>query len=120
MAKRGKKGITIDQLEKAIKESAGVYSEAARILNCSQANISARVAKSERLKKVMEEYRDIYVGIAESQLRKHMDEGNPSVCMFFLKCKGGYSEKRKEENDSKLTYEQILDIIDAVKSKSDK
>lgn len=120
MIKRAKKGITIDEIEKAIKDSAGILSEAARSLGCSQANVSQRVAKSPRLKKVMEDYTEIYVGIAESQLRKHMDEGNPSVCMFFLKCKGGYSEKRKEENDSKLTYEQILDIIDAVKSKSDK
>lgn len=117
MAKRGTKGITIDQIENAIKEGAGILTEAARLLGCTQANISYRVSKSARLKKVMEEYTDIYVGIAESQLRKHMEEGNPSVCMFFLKCKGGYSEKQKVESDVKLSYEQLLDVIKALKSK---
>lgn len=117
MTKRGRGRITIDQVENAIKEGSGILSEAARILGCTQSNISQRVARSPRLKKVMEEYTDIYVGIAESQLRKHMEEGNPSVCMFFLKCKGGYSEKQKVESDVKLSYEQLLDVIKALKSK---
>lgn len=112
--------LTIKQIESAIKATGGMLSEAAEMLGCSHQNICVRISKSDYLQEVMRGYERAFVKLAESQIIKGIREGNQSSSMFYLKCKGGYSEKRKEENDSKLTYEQILDIIDAVKSKSDK
>lgn len=111
-----KKGITIQQIEDAIIESAGVLSEASRVIGCSQANISARVNKSARLKAVMKEYEEIYIGIAESQLRKHMDEGNPSVCMFYLKCKGGYSERQIIDANVNLTQDDWVKKMEQIEA----
>lgn len=111
--------ITVKQIEDAIKESAGVFSEVARVLGCSQANVSQRVARSERLQTVMKEYEKIYVGIAESQLRKHLEQGNPSVCMFYLKCKGGYSERQNINLSGNVEAPLIIERIIVKKEKTE-
>lgn len=113
----GKKGITIKQIEEALRASGGIIVHAAEMLGCSHVNICKRIAKSEKLKTAMKDYEQSFVKLAESQIVKGMLDGDKGSCMFYLKCKGGYSEKQKVESDVKLSYEQLLDVIKALKSK---
>lgn len=90
-------GITIKQIEDAIRASGGMLADAAKMLDCTHQNLCNRVGKSEKLKKVMKNYEKAFVKLAESQLMQGIKDGNQSSCMFYLKCKGGYSEKQNIE-----------------------
>lgn len=111
-----KKGITIPQIKDAMEKSGGIIKDAAEMLDCSISNLCHRIAKNENLKEFVESYEKTFVKMAESNLMVGLKEGNPSYTMFYLKCKGGYSEKQKVESDVKLSYEQLLDVIKALKS----
>ena len=89
--------LTIKQIESAIKATGGMLSEAAEMLGCSHQNICVRISKSDYLQGVMRGYERAFVKLAESQIIKGIREGNQSSSMFYLKCKGGYSEKQNIE-----------------------
>jgi len=50
------------------------------------------VGKFDHYKKACEEIENSFINIAESQLKKNINEGKETSLIFFLKCKGGYKE----------------------------
>lgn len=114
---RGKpKGITIKHIEEAIKKSGGMLQDVARMLDCSPSNICHRIAKSEHLQAVMKSYEKTFVNLAESNLMKGLEEGNPSYTMFYLKCKGGYSERQIIDANVNLTHDDWVKKMEQIEA----
>lgn len=104
MRKKGRpnqvSGITVDQIEAALRNQGGFLSYAAEELNCSQANISQRIKRSERLRKTLREIEESYLDLAESKLLNKVNMEDLGAICFYLKCKGkrrGYIEKQAIE-----------------------
>lgn len=84
---------TTEMIESALKETGGLFSHAARQLNCTPSAISQRVKNSKRLQKAVQRIKVENVDFATSQLMSLIAEKHPSSIMFYLKCQGGWQER---------------------------
>lgn len=110
------KGITIKQIEEAIKKTGGFLYEVAEMLGCAPQNIFQRVARSEYLQNVMKDYEKTYVNLAESNVIEGLREKNPTYTMFYLKCKGGYSERQIIDANVKLTQDDWVKKMEQIEA----
>lgn len=88
--------LTVEQVEHAIKKTAGNVSQAAKALGVSRSTVHRRIAESVTLKQVLEDSREELVDIAESALRREVLNGNITAIIFTLKTQGksrGYIER---------------------------
>lgn len=111
--------ISIRQIEAAIKASGGMLRDAADMLGCSHPNLCQRVSRSEKLQAIMEKYEKVFVKVAESNLMKGLEEGNPTYTMFYLKCKGGYSERQNINLFGNVEAPLIIERIIVKKEKTE-
>jgi len=111
--------ISIRQIEAAIKASGGMLRDAAKMLGCSHPNLCQRVSRSEKLQAIMEKYEKVFVKVAESNLMKGLEEGNPTYTMFYLKCKGGYSERQNINLSGNVEAPLIIERIIVKKEKTE-
>jgi len=87
---------TVAKVGLALRESAGVYTIAAKMLDCAPNTIKNYVERSARLQKMMEEVTETNLDIAEAGLLHHLGEKNLSAITFYLRTKGrarGYGDK---------------------------
>jgi hypothetical protein len=84
--------LIVDALEKC----AGIVSHAADMIGARPDVLHARIKRSEYLKKVTKDCREVNLDLAESKLMELIKKGQPSAIIFFLKCLGkerGYVER---------------------------
>ncbi len=67
----------------------------------------------------MEKYEKVFVKVAESNLMKGLEEGNPTYTMFYLKCKGGYSERQNINLSGNVEAPLIIERIIVKKEKTE-
>jgi hypothetical protein len=87
---------SIEEIEEAIEKSLGIQSLAAEMLGMTYHGIYKRIKNSDRLKAKLDEASRKAVNFAESKLMSAIKEGNLTAIIFFLKCRGGYSEKSEQ------------------------
>ena len=89
-----------DLIAGALVACGGFISYAAKMLGCSQSNISQRVKKSPYLQEVLHDCTCDHLDLAEHQLITKIKDGELGAICFYLKCKGkhrGYIEKMQQE-----------------------
>ena len=87
---------SVEQVEEALRQSMGVNTIAAHKLGCSPSTVGNYIARSEKLRKAVEEIVEETLDLAETQLFKALREGNLTAVLFYLKTKGkhrGYVER---------------------------
>lgn len=92
--------LTIEQIEHALRQANGNVSHAARELGVTRWALGQRISRSEHLKQVVTEAREEMVDIAETALRKQIEQGNIAAIIFALKTIGrprGYVERTEHE-----------------------
>ncbi|CAN5459805.1 hypothetical protein BH20ACI3_BH20ACI3_41870 [soil metagenome] len=80
----------------ALKENDGNMAATARRFHCSRTTVWEYVNKDPELRQTVDELSEVFIDEAESQLYKHIREGNIVATIFFLKTKArhrGYSER---------------------------
>lgn len=107
--------VTIEQIEKALRDSGGFISRAAKMLNLGHSAVSQRVSKSEYLQTVLKEIKEGYLDLAETTLLKKIKNEDTTSTLFYLKCQGkgrGYIEKQEVEvqgsKDRPLKIERVI------------
>lgn len=109
-----RRGVSNEALAVALAEAGGIYTEAAKIIGTSRANVSQRVKRSPALQKVVEQARESLVDLAESQLKKKIRDGNMTAIIFALKTQGkerGYVERQEVQTDGKVRIVFETEII---------
>lgn len=92
---------TLEHIEKALTQSGGFISHAAKLLGITPSAVSQRVKNSKRLQQLCEELNEKYLDIAESKLIAAVKNGELPAIFFYLKCKGkkrGYIERELTVN----------------------
>jgi DNA-binding transcriptional ArsR family regulator len=113
MAKRPK--LTVEEIAEALRPSGGIISHAAESLGVHRSTISRRIARSEKLKAVLEDAKETALDIAESQLIELIKDGNLGAICFFLKCQGkhrGYVERQKIDANIGMTHDDWVKRLD--------
>lgn len=80
----------------ALREASGNMSTVARKFGCHRGTIWHCVDNDPELRALTDELTEVFCDEAESQLYKHIREGNVAACIFFLKTKArhrGYNER---------------------------
>ena len=105
-----KRIVTDDEIAEALVNSGGVQRAACQWLaknkgvQIERSTISKRIAKSEKLQKAAKTATEIMLDVAENNLLKHIQRGDKTAIIFFLKCKGkdrGYVERQEISADVK-------------------
>jgi hypothetical protein len=87
---------TETQVAEAITQADGNLTVAAKSLHCTPYTVRRYVNKSPKLEEIVEEARAVFVDFAEHKLREHIENGNLTATIFFLKTQGrhlGYIER---------------------------
>jgi Bacterial regulatory protein, Fis family len=87
---------TDDQIEAALRASAGILSAAAVKLGCTPRTVRNYLDRSEQLRDVEAEILDQNLDLAETKLLTAIRDGNLTAVIFYLKTKGkarGYTER---------------------------
>jgi hypothetical protein len=80
----------------ALREADGNMASVARKFDCSRSTVWGYVDNDAELRELTDELTETFIDEAESQLYKHIREGNIVATIFFLKTKArhrGYSER---------------------------
>lgn len=102
--------VSDDEIAEALEQSSGLQTSAAVWLfkrknaKIDRSTISKRIKNSEVLQDVLKSIDEKTLDFAEGKLFEHMQSGNLTAIMFYLKCKGkqrGYIEKREISGDFK-------------------
>ena len=71
-----------DLIAKALRASAGIYTSAAAMLNCSRNTVKGYVERYPHLQRVLEEIQEARLDLAETVLVKAMDDDDLKAAMF--------------------------------------
>jgi hypothetical protein len=80
----------------ALREADGNLACVSRKFGCHRGTVWQHVDRDPELRKIVDELTETFIDEAESQLYKHIREGNVAATIFFLKTKArhrGYSER---------------------------
>lgn len=117
---------TPQQIADAVTEAKGLISIAARRVGCDPATIRNYAKKYKIVADALHEAKESLKDFAESRLYKGIDEGNPTLLIFYLKTQAkdrGYVERQEmtgagggaiRTEDVGLTDEQRLEKIAAI------
>lgn len=100
MSEKRHKRLTAAQIEHALRQANGNVAYAARELGVARWTLVRHISRSEHLKQVVTEAREEMVDIAETALRKQIEQGNIAAIIFALKTVGrprGYVERTEHE-----------------------
>jgi len=80
--------------------------------SCKQVGIDRQthynwVGKFDHYKKACEDIENSFINIAESQLKKNINEGKETSLIFFLKCKGNYRETQEPTSNQEITLKIV-------------
>lgn len=112
-------GLSIKQIEIALKAKAGFISYAAEALGVTHSAISQRVKRSAHLQKVVYDIQESCLDLAETKLLGKIKSGDLGAICFYLKCKGkkrGYIEKQQFEDVTPKTKTKAEDRNNLVKA----
>lgn len=91
-----------DKVKKAIMESGGLMSEAARSMGVRHLTLEQYIKRHPELREVIQEARSAFIDKAEMALRRLVDRDNLTAILFTLKCLGqerGYIETPQRGRD---------------------
>jgi hypothetical protein len=91
-------GLRQEQIEKALRATAGIYRYAAKKLKCAPNTVRNHVLRSAYLQRVLTEVADDNLDNAEHAVKVAIDAGNITAAFFYLKCKGkarGWVERQE-------------------------
>jgi hypothetical protein len=91
-------GHTADEVIDAIKKSHGIVASAARILGIDRSTVQRYINNYPTIKAALENEREVWTDIAESQLIRAVRKGSLPAVMFYLKTVGrnrGYIERQE-------------------------
>lgn len=122
--KNPRRNTTLDEVEKALRETGGFFTRAAELLNVTQSAVSQRVSNSVRLQNVLKEIEEQYLDLGESKLMSLINKEDLGAIKFYLRCKGarrGYIERShlNVATPGDQTWEIKRVIIDPDKSNND-
>jgi hypothetical protein len=103
----------LKDISEALRKYHGVITPAAQALGISYNTLYKRVQRSKKLQEVIEMATEGMVDIAENKLMTKIVEGDNTMIIFYLKCKGkkrGYVEK--QELDARVTSGALKVIIE--------
>jgi predicted transcriptional regulator len=89
---------TVEQIEHALRESAGLQYVAANLLRCAPSTVTSYVQSSKRLQRVIEECQQGVLDLAEGKIVEKIRDGDLTAIIFYLKTKGknrGYTERQE-------------------------
>jgi len=95
------------EILKALELNAGVISDTAKMLRTSYTRLKQFIEDNPNLKQAAEDVSEIKKDLAESELNKHIRNGNLTAIMFFLKTKAkdrGYVESMDFNLPNKPIY----------------
>lgn len=81
----GQKRLTVQQIEDALKKTAGNISQAAKTLGVNRNTLYNRIHNAPTLQTVLQNSREELVDIAESALLRGVIEGNMTAVIWTLK-----------------------------------
>lgn len=88
--------LTKSQIIKALQQSGGFISQAAKMLNVTRSAVYGRISSDPDIKAAHDEIQESYLDFSESKLLELVKEGNLGAICFYLKCRGksrGYVER---------------------------
>jgi hypothetical protein len=96
----GQKRLTVQQIEDALKKTAGNISQAAKSLGVNRNTLYNRIHNAPTLQTVLQNSREELVDIAESALLRGVIEGNMTAIIWTLKASPaakarGWSERQE-------------------------
>lgn len=113
---------TIDQIIAALEASGGIYTGAAAKLGCAPNTIRNYVERHVEIQTALLDITEQNLDLAETQLLKHIRDGNLTSVIFYLKTKGkgrGYIERQEHTGadgaplyDREETLQRINDKFD--------
>jgi hypothetical protein len=93
--------VTVEQIERAIKQAKGNISAVATALDVTRSAVYSRIEKNAKLKELVDDLREARIDIAEDKLGEAVEKGEGWAVCFALKTVGqkrGYVEKQKLEH----------------------
>lgn len=105
--------VTVKQAREAIKAKDGNLAEAARALNISRTALYKKIDAYPELREVVTDAREELKDIAQSVLRKKLNEDDITAAIFVLKSLGkneGWSERLEVtgNNGGPLTWQRVV------------
>lgn len=107
--------LTKEQVEHAIKKTAGNISACARELGVARNTVYNKIEQHAELAQLLADTREELVDIAESALRREVINGNITAIIFTLKTQGrtrGYIEKQELEQSGAIEISVTYDRPD--------
>ena len=108
----GKMQVTQEQVAKALRETGGIISEAAKVLGlASSTSLRTRIKNNKTLSALLDEIREDTKDLAEGNILKAMKDGDKTVSQWYLNSLGrdrGYGNK--VEIDGKVRVEKEVDL----------
>ena len=104
----GRRKFTVDQVVQALKANGGMVGTTAKRLGCDRQTIYNYRDHSVKVRQALDDARQDFVELAESQLMQLVQKGNLIACLFVLKCLGGWRETGPQH-----PYPEV-DVIQAV------
>ena len=113
--------VTIAQIADAIRLAGGNLTAAARALGISRQALYARIYRSERLKAVVDEMREVTLDTVENCLLDRVKSGDTTAMIFWLKTQGkhrGWVERQEIDHRGDLTVQVVRYSDVATKTKA--
>lgn len=125
-----KEKITANQIEHALKRTAGNITAAAQGLGMSRQHLHLRISQSASLQQTLQDEREALVDIAESALRKNVLEGDMTAIIWTLKASPsakmrGWGERQEltGANGGPVKTQQVFEhenVVAAITGRSDR
>lgn len=108
-------GLRDEQVEKALRATAGIYRYAATKLKCAPNTVRNHVLKSPRLQEVLSEIANDTGDLVEHKIVEKIKRGDRTMLIFYAKCKlkdRGYVERQELTGPSggPIELSSVLDL----------
>lgn len=107
------KNISVEKIAEIYKKKGCNITAACAALNITRQTFYTRKAKSKKLQELVEEADESLLDFAESKLVEHINDGDVTSLIFFLKTKGkkrGYVE-RTEHDVNANPFQELMESV---------
>lgn len=101
-----------EQIAEALRKAGGIYTQAARMLDCDRRTVVHYIERYDWLKEVQTETREKKIDLAETVVMRHLQENNLTAAFFVLNTQGktrGYSTKHEVSGTINVIVEELSD-----------